>query len=104
MCCLLIGVYVSMFFVHVCMQYTYSACVVFHKQVRTGDRAQSSVEVSQKYFDPVNRFFTKDNERYDKYIKNEFLANKIYGCRVVLTNVSSVHQRVCTHNYRERDG
>jgi hypothetical protein len=50
--------------------------------------------VTQNYFDPTDARETKNGEVIDKYITADFLPGKIYGCRVVLTNVSSSHQRV----------
>ena len=33
-------------------------------------------------------------QQVDKYIDNEFLPNRPYVCRIVLTNVSSLTQKV----------
>ena len=60
--------------------------------------AASSISISASYFDPFDLFVESvgdddggDGERQDKFIE-EFLTNKLYGCRVVLTNVSSNRQ------------
>jgi len=78
------------------MQYQANApSILFNKQVRDGDIVPSSVAVSQNYYDPQDAFTeTKEDGRVDRYIENEFLMNKEYCCRVVLTNVSSNLQKV----------
>jgi len=49
--------------------------------------------VSTNYFDPEERTHVIDGEIQDKFI-SAFTSNKIFGCRVVVTNVSSVDQRI----------
>jgi hypothetical protein len=47
---------------------------------------------------PVPALFTSnltyEGERTEKYIKEEFLTGVVYGCKNVLTNVSSSRKRV----------
>lgn len=70
-------------------------CVVFHKEMRDTPTVPSSVAVAQSYLDPADRYEEDRGEgRVDKYVDDEFLVNRVYHCRVVLTNVSSVTQRV----------
>lgn len=40
------------------------------------------------------RYTWEDNEQVEKYVTEEFLINKVYGCHVVLTNVSMTSQKV----------
>jgi len=55
----------------------------------------SSLAVSTNYFDPQDRFETVDFEKVDKFVDQErFVCGKTYGCRVVITNVSSVTYQV----------
>jgi hypothetical protein len=58
-------------------------------QIRT-----SAISVSMNYFDPSERMHVVDGESVDKFIHKNFKTNKVYGSRVVVTNVSSVDQRV----------
>lgn len=68
-----------------------SPVIVFHKEVRESRPAEAKtpVMISQHFFDPGDRFYHKDNERFDKYVEDEFLFRKPYGCQVVVSNPSS---------------
>ena len=59
--------------------------------------ASNSISISSSYFDPFELFIEGsadgESERTDRFV-SEFLTRKLYGCRVVLTNVSSNKQRV----------
>jgi hypothetical protein len=57
-------------------------------QVRT-----SALSVSMNYFDPDERMHMVDGKETDKFMYKDFKTNKVYGCRLVVTNVSSVEQR-----------
>lgn len=63
--------------------------------------------VSQNFFDPADQWTVEAGkfvtphlilpnlgERTEKYIKDEFLTSHVYGCKNVLTNVSSSRKRV----------
>merc|ERR1719361_840970 len=57
--------------------------------------SSSSLAVSTNYFDPSDRFETIDFEQVDKFVdQSKFVSGKTYGCRVVITNVSSVTYQV----------
>eukprot|EP01083_Nonionella_stella_P003048 8670_1 len=57
--------------------------------------ASSSLAVSTNYFDPLDKFESVDFERVDKFVgANQFVSGKTYGCRIVITNVSSVTYQV----------
>jgi len=99
-----------------------SPVVVFHREMRevvqqqaaassgaassaSGGAAGSSISVSASYFDPFDLFTDAapedgadgddgNAERVDKYITDEFLVAKLYGCRIVLTNVASSRQKL----------
>jgi len=100
-----------------------SPVVVFHREMRevvqqqqaaasssaasstSGGAAGSSISVSASYFDPFDLFTDAapedgadgddgSAERVDKYITDEFLVAKLYGCRIVLTNVASSRQKL----------
>jgi len=55
----------------------------------------SSLAVSTNYFDPQDRFEEIDFDKVDKFVsQTRFASGKMYGCRVVITNVSSVTYQV----------
>lgn len=58
-------------------------------QIRT-----SAISVSMNYFDHSERTHIVDGESVDRFIYKDFKTNKVYGSRLVVTNVSSVDQRV----------
>ena len=64
-----------------------SNCIIFKKEVKeTEGNLQNNILVAQKYFNYGER-----NQERDKKIE-EFLVNEIYGCQVILTNISSKKQ------------
>jgi hypothetical protein len=71
-----------------------SPALIFHREVKETPVVASSISVTQTYFDPADPFEEVDGERVDRYIQSEFLPARVYGCRTVLTNVSSTHQKV----------
>eukprot|EP01116_Phalansterium_solitarium_P020667 TRINITY_DN6156_c0_g6_i2.p1 TRINITY_DN6156_c0_g6~~TRINITY_DN6156_c0_g6_i2.p1 ORF type:complete len:2265 (-),score=945.46 TRINITY_DN6156_c0_g6_i2:259-7053(-) len=73
-----------------------SPAVVFHKEIRpcAAVEGDGSVLLSEQFFDPAEPTTVDNGETVDKYISDEFLRNKCYGCRVVITNMSRVQQRV----------
>ena len=51
----------------------------------------SSLAVTTNYFDPSDKLQEIDFEMVDKFVSNDkFVSGKRYGCRIVITNVSSV--------------
>ncbi len=55
----------------------------------------SSLAVSTNYFDPNQLFEEVDFVVVDKFVdEKEFVSGQMYGCRVVITNVSSVTYQV----------
>ena len=69
--------------------------IVFHKQIRPAQPAeQKSVLVSQDFFRPDDRYAHQGNEQIEKYVTDEFLAEVIYGCHVVVTNPTSARTKL----------
>jgi hypothetical protein len=85
----------------------------------TESLAKPRVVITSKYFDPDNlyvevlSFFTsflllftlklmpvpfhqdeRTGVRVDRYLEGELMNNYIYGCRIVITNISSVHHKL----------
>ncbi|MGL4422795.1 MAG: hypothetical protein ACRCZF_19160, partial [Gemmataceae bacterium] len=70
--------------------------IVFHEEVKpTGPPvAKVPVLVSQNFYKPSDRFRMEAGERIDKFITEEFVAQTVYGCQVVVTNTGSARQRL----------
>jgi len=68
-------------------------CILYLRELVETERTNSAVSVSTNYFDPDDRQHVVDGDLQDKFITN-FTSKKVFGCRVVVTNVSSVTQRV----------
>jgi len=62
--------------------------VVFSKEIQQTDTRPSSISIHQFYFDPNNPTTTVDGEQVDQFV-TQFHPRQIYGCRAVLTNISS---------------
>jgi len=63
--------------------------VLKQSQVESGE----GILVSQTFFDPFDRYHVSKGERIEKTIRDEFLIQKIYGAKLVITNVSSNKKR-----------
>jgi hypothetical protein len=70
-----------------------TSMIIFHKDIKESSVEQKPILVSQTFFDPDDRYSYDKGEHVEKYIEEEFLRHKIYGCNVVITNVSSSRQR-----------
>ena len=68
-------------------------CILYLRELVETERTNSAVSVSTNYFDPDDRQHVVDGDLQDKFI-TKFNSKKVFGCRVVVTNVSSVTQRV----------
>jgi len=68
--------------------------VVFHKDVKTCPVDKRPVLVAQNFFDPQDDHTIVNGVYVEKYIQEEFLNRKVYGCNYIVTNISSSPQRV----------
>lgn len=73
-----------------------SPFIVFHKEIRPAESAkgETPVLVSQNFFRPDDRYRYEDNERMDKFVRDEFLFRTPYGCQVVVSNPTSSRQKL----------
>jgi hypothetical protein len=73
-----------------------SPLIIFHKEIREQALAEERppILVSQHFYRKDDRYRHVNNERYDKYVKDEFLPHVVYGCQVILTNPSSNPQKL----------
>ena len=76
-------------------QFTFSAggpCILFHKEIKPvdGDKSvQGQLLVSQSFFRHGDRYRMEGNEKFEKYVTDEFLTGVTYGANVVVTNPTS---------------
>merc|ERR1719445_25217 len=67
--------------------------IVFIKEIVPSESRTSAISVSVNYFDPARKTEIVDGEAVDLFVRaDEFQSSKVYGCRAVVTNVSSVAQ------------
>jgi len=71
----------------------HSPVIVYVRELVETTQTQSALSVSMNYFDPSELTHMVDGQEVDKFIA-QFTTNHVYGCRMVVTNVSSFNQRV----------
>jgi len=72
-----------------------SPIIVFHKETKpAADGQRGTILVGQNYFRADDRYRTEGNERFDKYVTDEFLIGVVYGCQVVVTNPTSTPRKL----------
>ncbi len=73
-----------------------SPMVVFHKEILdAGEVTETTpILVSQNFFAHGDRYIFENNEKTDKFVTDEFLAYKVYGCQVAVTNPTSSRQKL----------
>ena len=81
------------------LQYKLSAAsplVVFHREILAAEKADEpgTVLVAQHFFRADDRYRYENNERYDKYVTDEFLPHVVYGAQVLLTNPTGNRQNL----------
>ena len=76
-------------------QFTFTAggpCILFHKEIKPVDgdnTTQGQLLVSQSFFRQGDRYRMEGNEKFEKYVTDEFLTGVTYGTNVVVTNPTS---------------
>ena len=73
-----------------------SPLVMFHREIREAARAEEPgvVLVAQRFFRADDRYRNEGNERFEKYVAEEFLPHVVYGARVLLTNPTDNRQKL----------
>ncbi|HYR59393.1 MAG TPA: hypothetical protein VEO95_12220, partial [Chthoniobacteraceae bacterium] len=76
-----------------------SPIIAFHKQIEIADAAARdeagpALLVSENFFRADDRYREEGNEKFDKYVTDEFLAGVLYGANVVVTNPRSTPQKL----------
>jgi hypothetical protein len=70
--------------------------VLFHREIREAARGEAggAVLVAQNFFRADDRYRDENNERYDKFVTDEFLPHVVYGAQIILTNPTGNRQRL----------
>ncbi len=66
--------------------------IVFHKEIKPAAAAkagQGELLVSQTFFRHGDRYRMVSNEKFEKYVTDEFLTGTVYGANAVVTNPTS---------------
>jgi hypothetical protein len=73
-----------------------SPMVVYYKEISEAPRAEEKtpILVSENFFRHGDRYRHEGNERFEKYVTEEFLIHTVYGGHVVITNPSSARQKL----------
>ncbi len=68
-----------------------SDMVIFHKEIKPAQPTARKIPilVSQNFFRHGDRYRFENNQKFDKYVTDEFLIHVVYGCQVVITNPTS---------------
>ena len=73
-----------------------SNAIVFHSEIKPATTAEdtASILTGQNFFALNDRYRYERNERFDKFVTDEFLVRTVYGCQVVITNPTSSIKKV----------
>ncbi len=72
-----------------------SPIILFHKEIKEGaDGGKSQILISENFFKLDDRYRFENNEKYEKYVSDEFLTHAVYGCQIVLTNPTANPQKL----------
>ena len=73
-----------------------SPLVAFHKEIKESTPAKDAppILISQNYFRASDRYRFEGGERFDKFVTDEYLAQVVYGCQVVLTDPASSPEKL----------
>jgi hypothetical protein len=75
--------------------YTFTAAgpvIVYHNQIKPADpkpEAAPALLVSENFFRHGDRYREEGNEKFDKFVTDEFLSGAVYGGHLVITNPTS---------------
>ncbi len=70
--------------------------IVFHKEIKpvTEIEKTQTILTGQNFYAHHDRYRFENNERFDKFVTEEFQIHRVYGCQVVLTNPTSTRRKV----------
>ncbi len=70
--------------------------LVFFKAIQEAEapKTKTPILVSQNFYQRSRRYRYIRGRRVERYISDEFLARKVYGCQVVVTNPTGTRQKL----------
>ncbi|MBU51149.1 MAG: hypothetical protein CL920_20875 [Deltaproteobacteria bacterium] len=70
--------------------------IVYHKSIQQAKPStqKTPILVSQNFFQYGRRYTYKRGKRIDRYVRDEFVKRKVYGCQIVVTNPTSSRQKL----------
>ncbi len=73
-----------------------SPLIAFYKDIEPAERTDSDtpILVSQNFFRLDDRYRHEGNQRFDKFVTDEFLSGVVYGCQVTVTNPTSTPHNI----------
>ncbi len=73
-----------------------SNMILFHREIREAKSFEKSQSIltGQNFFARDDRYFYDRNQRFDKFVTEEFQTRRVYGCQIVLTNPTSSQKKV----------
>ncbi|RYD70608.1 MAG: hypothetical protein EOP84_26410, partial [Verrucomicrobiaceae bacterium] len=80
-------------------QYTLTASspiLAFHKEIQAAQpmEGENDLLLTENFFRQNDRYRMDGNEKFDKYVTDEFLPGVVYGANVVVTNPSSAPKKI----------
>ena len=69
--------------------------IIFHKEIKEcQSNLKNDLLIAQRFFDPQDRYQVSEDDPDVKFEKDvdEFIVDKIYGCEVIITNLSVTRQ------------
>lgn len=73
---------------------TDTPCMIFVEELVESSLVSSTLSVHSNYFDPKDDSEIVYGEKVDKFVVGTFETHRCYGCKSVITNVSSVKQEI----------
>jgi hypothetical protein len=70
--------------------------IAFHREIKAAPISdeRSPLLVAQNYFRLSERYETRGGERYDRFVRDEFLTGVVYGTQIAVTNPTSARQKL----------
>jgi hypothetical protein len=70
--------------------------ILFHEQIQPTEAAEdpAPILVNQNFFRQSDRYRYEGEQRFDKFVTDEFLVQTVYGCQVAITNPTSSRQKL----------
>ena len=70
--------------------------ILFHEQIQPTEAAEdpAPILVNQNFFRQSDRYRYEGEQRFDKFVADEFLVQTVYGCQVAITNPTSSRQKL----------